>query len=708
MAYVALYRKYRSQSFDELMGQEHVTTTLQNAIRSGRIAHAYLFHGARGCGKTSTARLLARALNCVAQDGPTPEPCGQCRLCVSIRDGACMDVIEMDAASETGIDDVREKIIENVQYVPGEARYKVYIIDEVHDLSAKAFDALLKTLEEPPAHVVFVLATTEQHKVPVTIRSRCQPYQFKRGTLQDLSSAVQRVMEAEGCSGEPEAIQSIARAAEGSWRDALSLLEQVLAYSDGQITAETVHRALGTVGLETLVRVTETLARGQWDETLAVAAELIDSGKDVRQMLTALNGHLRDLMLIAAGAKQAAAQELGADRLALLSPQAALFEPSTLLRMMGALSDAEKETRFTNQHRWLLERTLLRLMTLQQEADGEPAPTPRARQAAERTEIPVRREAVASPLAATPAIVPKPPLPSAMHVDAGAPVMERAEEDVEEDAVEEPDRLITLPETDEVETPLTAAPNPAVESAFAPAAEATTPESPVSSQTRNGTHAPAEEAGPALDAAPVSNEHRFADEITLEVIRRSWPRIIKLVEQVSKPAIGFLEKAEVAGLDGKMVILVFRDSFARDRIHNKGRDLVEKAINKGLKTEGYKVRCILTDQVENKEPGSTDKTAPSSPRASTDAAAPTAEMTLLDAPPTLVNTPVRIADYETSPLPAETSAYIHNGANSAAQAAPAAVATDAKQPEPEAAAETGLLAETLDIFGGEVITSEPL
>src|SRR6476619_45219 len=180
MAYVALYRKYRSQSFDELMGQEQVTVTLQNAIRSGRIAHAYLFHGARGCGKTSTARLLARALNCIAQDGPTAEPCGVCRLCVAIRDGICMDVVEMDAASETGIDDVREKIIENVQYAPAEARYKFYIVDEVHDLSAKAFDALLKTLEEPPPFVFYDTATTEIHKVPVTIGSRCQKYQFRR------------------------------------------------------------------------------------------------------------------------------------------------------------------------------------------------------------------------------------------------------------------------------------------------------------------------------------------------------------------------------------------------------------------------------------------------------------------------------------------------------------------------------------------------
>ncbi len=262
MSYIALYRKYRSQNFDELMGQESVTTTLQNAIRTGRIAHAYLFHGARGCGKTSTARLLSRALNCVAQDGPSAEPCGVCRLCVSIRENTCMDVVEIDAASETGVDNVREKIIENVQYAASEARYKVYIIDEVHDLSAKAFDALLKTLEEPPPHVVFILATTEYHKVPITIRSRCQGYQFKRGSLHDLSASIERVILAEGFTAEPEAVQAVARSAEGSWRDALSILEQVLAYSDGHITAAIVHRALGTVGTEMLAQVTETLAGG--------------------------------------------------------------------------------------------------------------------------------------------------------------------------------------------------------------------------------------------------------------------------------------------------------------------------------------------------------------------------------------------------------------------------------------------------------------
>src|SRR5437763_2940422 len=219
MSYVSLYRKYRSQSFGEVVGQNHVTTVLQNAIRHGRIAHAYLFCGPRGCGKTSTARLLAKALNCQAADAPTAEPCGVCEMCVRIRDGGAMDVIEMDAASETGIDDVREKIIENAKFAPAEARFKVYIIDEVHALSLKAFDSLLKTIEEPPAHVVFILATTEAHNVPITVRSRCQRMDFRRGSLQDLTANLRRVLDPEGIECEAEAVLAVAKAADGSFRD---------------------------------------------------------------------------------------------------------------------------------------------------------------------------------------------------------------------------------------------------------------------------------------------------------------------------------------------------------------------------------------------------------------------------------------------------------------------------------------------------------
>ena len=659
MAYVALYRKYRSQTFGELMGQEAVTTTLQNSIRSGLIAHAYLFYGARGCGKTSTARLLARALNCEAQDGPSPEPCGVCRLCIGIRDGHCMDVVEMDAASETGIDDVREKIIENVQYAPGEARYKVYIIDEVHDLSAKAFDALLKTLEEPPAHVKFILATTEYHKVPITIRSRCQQFQFKRGTLNDLAASIQKVVSAENYTAEPEAVQSIARAAEGSWRDALSLLEQVLAYSDNHVTSATVQRALGTVGQETLARVTEILARGCWDETLTVAGELIDSGKDARQLLTALQGHLRDLMLISAGAKQAAAQELGAERLALLSPQAALFDPPTLLAMMSVLAAAEREIRFTNQHRWLLESTLLRLLTTSQ-STGLPAALDQAaivRPVRTTPQLPSE-----APLAATPALVPKPPPPSSTHL-----YIDRAV--VEPEAVDEPivRQASPLPPVLSSYQPVSAPPTPVIE---------------------------------AVSDVAVPAEGRFAEEMTLEVLQRAWARILKAMEKALPAGHPFLKDAEVTGLEGRFMILTFRDSFARDRIQNneKGRQRVEQIINKTLNTEGYRIRCIM---------GGQDGSA-AVPASAPTPAGPAGTAVLIDTPVHVPSAPTRIADFQMqTAMPKESEPTpVRNGAANGSVVSVALPPPKAAPPPP--AAETGLLKDALDVFQGEIVSAEPL
>jgi DNA polymerase-3 subunit gamma/tau len=358
MAYVALYRKYRSQSFGEVIGQEHVTTVLQNALRMGRIAHAYLFCGPRGCGKTSTARLLARALNCQAGDGPTPEPCGACEMCLRIRDGSAIDVTEMDAASETGIDDVREKIIENAKYAPAEARYRVYIIDEVHDLSLKAFDSLLKTIEEPPAHVVFVLATTEVHKVPLTIRSRCQRMDFRRATLDDLICLLKRVLEAEGISYEVESLSALARAAEGSFRDSLSLLEQALAYTDGRLTAEAVHASVGTVGPQMLDEVIRTIAQDDLRAAYLKAADLVESGKDVKQTLIVLQNHLRDLLVAGIAAGPQALADVSPERFKQLKEQSGWFAPAQLLRMLDVLADAERELRFSNQHRLILERAL--------------------------------------------------------------------------------------------------------------------------------------------------------------------------------------------------------------------------------------------------------------------------------------------------------------------------------------------------------------
>lgn len=361
MAYVALYRKYRSQSFEEVVGQRHIITVLQNAIRLGRIAHAYLFCGPRGCGKTSTARLFARALNCQASDKPTPTPCGMCDMCMRIRDGSAMDVIEMDAASETGIDDVREKIIENARYYPVEARFKVYIIDEVHDLSAKAFDSLLKTIEEPPAHVVFILATTEAHKVPITIRSRCQRMDFRRGTLSDLVENLKRVLNKEGVEYDEEAVISVARAAEGSFRDSLSLLEQTLAYSDGRLTSDTVNVSLGAIGPQVLDEIIQVVQSNDLGKALKMADDLINSGKDAKQAINALQNHLRDLLVASTSSDASALSDVSEERFLELKRQSSFFEPRQLLAMLDILAEIERDLRFSNQQRLLMERALLKI-----------------------------------------------------------------------------------------------------------------------------------------------------------------------------------------------------------------------------------------------------------------------------------------------------------------------------------------------------------
>ena len=325
MSQLALYRKYRSQTFGDLVGQPHVVKTLQSAIQQGKFAHAYLFTGPRGTGKTSTARLLAKALNC--EKGPSTEPCNECEPCLSITAGNCLDVLEMDAASESGVDDVREAIVQASEYKPAFCRFRVFIIDEVHDLSGKAFDALLKTIEEPPEHVVFILATTEYNKVPPTVRSRCQRFEFHRGSVQQVASRLQYVAEQEKIECDPAALAAIARMADGGYRDALTLLEQAILTCDGKVTLELVYEQLGLIADESADALLKAMAENDVPAIVQGLDEIYRTGRDPRSIIESLLLRLADLTRAAYGIEvgdsshgdrlTATASQIGKDRLLL-------------------------------------------------------------------------------------------------------------------------------------------------------------------------------------------------------------------------------------------------------------------------------------------------------------------------------------------------------------------------------------------------------
>jgi DNA polymerase-3 subunit gamma/tau len=358
MAYVSLYRKYRSQTFDDVVGQDHVVKTLQNAVRLGKVAHAYLFCGTRGTGKTTTARLLAKALNC--KNGPTPQPCNVCPACVSITQGSAMDIIEMDAASHTGVDDIKD-IRENVKFPPMELRYKVFIIDEAHQLSKDAKDAFLKTLEEPPSYAVFILATTEPQSIPITIRSRCQQFDFRRGALRDIRQRIKHVTDAEGVRIEDAALDLLAAYADGSYRDSLSLLEQVLAYTEQRVTAEDVNTVLGTVTQDFMFRLADVLSIGNERGAFQIAAEVVESGKDIQQLFRSLAQHFRNL-LFASVTRDLSDIAFSEEASTKLKAQAATFTKQALLHAVQVFSEAKHDARFSDQHRLLLEMSLLKVI----------------------------------------------------------------------------------------------------------------------------------------------------------------------------------------------------------------------------------------------------------------------------------------------------------------------------------------------------------
>src|SRR5687767_5477448 len=297
MSYTVLARRYRSTTFDEVIGQDHVARTLKKAIESGRIAHAYLFCGTRGTGKTSTARILAKCLNCEKSDGPAPEPCGECNSCQAIARGEDIDVIEIDAASNTGVDNVRD-LINNAQFRPARSRFKVYIIDEVHMLSKSAFNALLKTLEEPPGHVKFILATTEAEKVLPTILSRCQRYDFRNIPTREIAAHLKEITKKEKIKADDDALLLVAKAGAGSMRDALSLLDRLLSVGEKALDVEMVEQMLGLPKSQLLFDLAQSVGEGDVKSVLKQADAMVNGGLSVDSLIAALIEHLRNLLVL--------------------------------------------------------------------------------------------------------------------------------------------------------------------------------------------------------------------------------------------------------------------------------------------------------------------------------------------------------------------------------------------------------------------------
>ena len=357
MAYVALYRRWRPESFADLVGQEHISRTLSRAVTSGQTSHAYLFTGPRGTGKTSTAKILARALNCA--EGPTLTPCGVCDSCRSISDGSSMDVFEIDAASNRGIDEIRD-LRESVKFAPTEGHYKIYIIDEVHMLTTEAFNALLKTLEEPPERVIFILATTEPHKVPATIQSRCQRYDFHRITVTEIRDRLIYVCKESDIAAEEDALGIIAAQADGGMRDALSILDQCMALAEGTLTAERVQEALGLVGRAWIRRMAGEIAARDAAALIAQLSELLQSGRELKQVLAELAQHFRRLMIVGVGGTVSAA-ELCAGDAEELRMDAAQFTQEEIMTILRRLNETMQELRTSPQPRIAVETLLIGL-----------------------------------------------------------------------------------------------------------------------------------------------------------------------------------------------------------------------------------------------------------------------------------------------------------------------------------------------------------
>jgi DNA polymerase-3 subunit gamma/tau len=496
----AFYRKWRPQTFDEVVGQEHITQTLRNAIAAGRISHAYLFSGPRGTGKTTMARLVAKAVNCLHPD-LAARPCNQCAICTAVTEGRLLDLIEIDAASNRGIEDIRE-LRDKIHFAPAEARYKVYVVDEVHMLTNEAFNALLKTLEEPPPHALFVLATTDPQKVPATVLSRCQPFDFRRLTLREITTQLEKLVAAEGLSVEPGVLELIARQATGAMRDAESLLDQLAAYS-GTITLELARSALGVGSSANVSAIVDGLARGDRAGGLDAINHAVEEGADVRQLARQIIDHLRSVLLTQVGGT--GLLDLPAEQHAILETQSKQLGAGALIKAIKLFNQAASDLRASWRPQLLLELAYLEAL-LPAQAEGEP-PTP---QAAPRSPAPVTR---AKPPAAAPA----------EH---------------------------------------TARPASAPTSQARPA----TPRPATGRPTASVQPAPAPKANPPADRPPAhAVSGASGAPLALEAVSAQWGKILARLRERSLPAQALLNSSKLAEVEGSVLVLNWPSDLLKER-----------------------------------------------------------------------------------------------------------------------------------------------
>jgi DNA polymerase-3 subunit gamma/tau len=543
LAYISLYRKWRPQVFEEVIGQEYVTRTLQNSLRSGNYAHAFLFAGPRGTGKTSTARILAKALNC--EEGPTPDPCNRCDSCRAIIEGTSVDVIEIDAASNNRIDDIRD-LRERVLFSPAAARMKVYILDEAHMITLQAFNALLKMLEEPPSHVVFVLATTEPHKMPPTILSRCQRLDFRSVPVARLVEHLMHVSEEEGAEASEEALRLIARRARGSVRDALVVLEQAISYGDGKVEKDEVAGFLGLIEDETLARMGDYLADGDTAGAVSLVDKAYEEGRDLVQFAREVQGHFRKIFLLQYA--KLGAEDLEVDESAYdsMRRQAEMLPPSRTFHFVNNLREAIREMQASSSPRLVLEVALMGMA---------------------RSELDISPEALSARLA-------------------------RLEDEMDRRSRRERLEESTAGGSLEVEVKEKEKPPPMIKSDAGKEAEGEPADEALSAG--GGGKEEEEKAGAA---SKVSTEPRDTVPIDLAAVRRAWPQIREMVKEKRVTTHAFLlEGKPQEVVDGELVILFPSDrSFHRGELEKKDHRLVlEEALEEVLGV-GLKVRADLEE-----------------------------------------------------------------------------------------------------------------